>query len=555
MTEEAGDNCENGGIKIETGLDTNANGELDEDEVDDSLTKYLCNGNDGEGGSGTGNFTGENLVPEEIINLVGTGVDHDESLISVSTYTVPAGKYAKLSSILPANSIPSADGYAVVPYFVEMSLNINNTAVFVGNSYGTNGEGNGCEVKVPERIVEWTTGTDLDTSGNAGYFGLYNTPSNQWDWFSESSSHFGIGIGYAGPTNWPTTSETDVTFTKNGINSKKIKIEFLINSGGINYTVRCFNSEGNLIEVYAEQEHTRPVTNSGESYQARYNNYINSTEIKSEQAQYDILASPTSSNGQRTFSYLNIFSNQLIDKIEIEINNGNDFTSGSRFDFKAWKFSCVNSTGSDADGENGDSIDSVPPSDLSIGDQWGGGIVYYIAQPGDNIYVEGETHGLIVPINWSAASNFTYAWTTWQYGALNTMYQNISSSGLYGIGDGELITETIAQTYVETSSDPEATINDNFNPWIHSYYSNLNGYNDWYVPNYVELAKLSNFIGANFGSSGSSLNNNIISNSFIAGTYTHSGKYVGGDIVIYCEPMNSGSGQCDGSRYYIIRNF
>ena len=57
--EEAGDNCENGGIKIETGLDTNDNGELDEDEVDDSLTKYLCNGNDGEGnGSGNGEGTG-----------------------------------------------------------------------------------------------------------------------------------------------------------------------------------------------------------------------------------------------------------------------------------------------------------------------------------------------------------------------------------------------------------------------------------------------------------------------------------------------------------------
>ena len=135
------------------------------------------------------------------------------------------------------------------------------------------------------------------------------------------------------------------------------------------------------------------------------------------------------------------------------------------------------------------------------------------------------------------------------------MYQNISSSGLYGIGDGELITETIAQTYVEISSDPEATINDNFNPWIHSYYSNLSGYNDWYVPNYVELAKLSSFIGASFGGFSNSLNSNIISNSFIAGTYTHSGKYVGGDIVIYCEQMNSGSGQCYDSRYYIIRNF
>ena len=266
--EEAGDNCENGGIKIETGLDTNDNGELDEDEVDDSLTKYLCNGNDGEG----------------------------------------------------------------------------------------NGSGNGCDVKSSERIVEWTTGTDLDTSGNDGYFGLYNTPSNQWDWFSETSTHFGIGIGFNGFANWPTTSETDVTFTKNGINSKKIKIEFLINSVGINYSVRCFNSEGNLIEVYAEQEHTRPVTTSGiidQSYQAQYNNYINSTEIKSEQAQYDILASPTSgSYAQRTFSYLNIFSNQLIDKIEIEINNGNDFTSGSRFDFKAWKFDCINSSSSSESNSN-----------------------------------------------------------------------------------------------------------------------------------------------------------------------------------------------------------
>jgi len=151
------------------GLDADNSGELEDDEIDDSLTKYLCNGNDGEGGSGTGNFTGENLVPEEIINLVGPEVDHDESLISVSTYTVPAGKYAKLSSILPANNIPSNDGAAVVPYFSEMSLNINNTGVFVGNSYGTYG------IPIKQTFSSafyFPSGTVLDVESWVGFYFL-----------------------------------------------------------------------------------------------------------------------------------------------------------------------------------------------------------------------------------------------------------------------------------------------------------------------------------------------------------------------------------------------
>ena len=52
--EAAGDNCANGGVKIEVGEDTNADGILDTDEVDDSLTRYVCNGTDGEDGSGSG---------------------------------------------------------------------------------------------------------------------------------------------------------------------------------------------------------------------------------------------------------------------------------------------------------------------------------------------------------------------------------------------------------------------------------------------------------------------------------------------------------------------
>ena len=46
-TESAGSNCANGGTKIEVGTDSNGNDTLDNDEIDSSLTKYICNGTDG----------------------------------------------------------------------------------------------------------------------------------------------------------------------------------------------------------------------------------------------------------------------------------------------------------------------------------------------------------------------------------------------------------------------------------------------------------------------------------------------------------------------------
>jgi len=42
--EGAGDNCQNGGVRIETGVDANHNGVLDEGEADAALTSYACNG-------------------------------------------------------------------------------------------------------------------------------------------------------------------------------------------------------------------------------------------------------------------------------------------------------------------------------------------------------------------------------------------------------------------------------------------------------------------------------------------------------------------------------
>ena len=52
IDETAGDNCENGGVKIEVGSDTNDNGVLDTEEVDETLTRYVCNGTVGNGSNG-----------------------------------------------------------------------------------------------------------------------------------------------------------------------------------------------------------------------------------------------------------------------------------------------------------------------------------------------------------------------------------------------------------------------------------------------------------------------------------------------------------------------
>jgi len=49
--ETAGPNCDEGGTRIEVGIDTNNNNILDPDEIDASLTRYICNGNDGQDGA------------------------------------------------------------------------------------------------------------------------------------------------------------------------------------------------------------------------------------------------------------------------------------------------------------------------------------------------------------------------------------------------------------------------------------------------------------------------------------------------------------------------
>lgn len=87
-TEPAGANCTNGGTKIETGLDANANGVLDASEVNASQTQYVCNGMGTTSGNNNGTYSGNSIISNDTISplmkYIGNG---QEGVFDCSTFS------------------------------------------------------------------------------------------------------------------------------------------------------------------------------------------------------------------------------------------------------------------------------------------------------------------------------------------------------------------------------------------------------------------------------------------------------------------------------------
>jgi hypothetical protein len=122
----------------------------------------------------------------------------------------------------------------------------------------------------------------------------------------------------------------------------------------------------------------------------------------------------------------------------------------------------------------------TPPSNLQVGDYWGGGIVFYIAQPGDSLlYVPGEIHGLIVTDFWEtfAKHSCNLDPNTWGFVPDNT-------STLIGTGlsnSNQIILNNTFPNYDCPAKRMAARICRELN---------LNGYTDWFLPSRDELLKL-----------------------------------------------------------------
>ena len=139
--EAAGDNCANGGVKIEVGEDTNADGVLDTDEVDDSLTRYVCNGVDGEDGEdgqdgnnsnlGAGNQLSTGLLfnsVEHSLSSDGTTLAVSEAVVGGLTYrlTIYNIQNYTLNQIGESIFFPAPPGFGYIP-----RLNSDGTKVFI----------------------------------------------------------------------------------------------------------------------------------------------------------------------------------------------------------------------------------------------------------------------------------------------------------------------------------------------------------------------------------------------------------------------------------------
>ena len=102
---------------------------------------------------------------------------------------------------------------------------------------------------------------------------------------------------------------------------------------------------------------------------------------------------------------------------------------------------------------------------IGVGDYYGGGVVGYIFQPGDDEYVAGETHGYII----------YYDGTLMEWGCTGIV------TNIYDESDGEGVNNTQALV--------SECLEDNFAAkWC--YDLEIGQYDDWFLPNRGELFRV-----------------------------------------------------------------
>jgi hypothetical protein len=170
-------------------------------------------------------------------------------------------------------------------------------------------------------------------------------------------------------------------------------------------------------------------------------------------------------------------------KIEVGLDiNRNNVLDTDEIDSSQTVYIC-----NGADGQDG-SAGTEPPTDLVIGDLFGGGVVTYIAQPGDIIYVEGEIHGLIAPLHYANPGGGTNPLRTLPRGVSAADYtENANENIGYGGPNTDLFVSLVAPDGLQDPFVPNGSAWAN-TAFLYCYTLEMNGYNDWFLPSQKELS-------------------------------------------------------------------
>ena len=184
--EAVGDNCVSGGVKIEVGEDANANGVLDTDEVDDSLTRYVCNGTDGEDGSGSGIGTiggasaFMSLVPIEmgLSNETLSTMSPNASLYPEDNFSYRLTPYDPQQEVISpsgSNSYDEVNNLMLFPHWIKfkisgLQLDPSDKLMFRFYQVGANSNNGGPYFET----------IDVESIGGESFFYIYINSS--WTW-------------------------------------------------------------------------------------------------------------------------------------------------------------------------------------------------------------------------------------------------------------------------------------------------------------------------------------------------------------------------------------
>ena len=206
-------------------------------------------------------------------------------------------------------------------------------------------------------------------------------------------------------------------------------------------------------------------------------------------------------------------------KIEVGLDlNRNNNLDTNEIDSSQTAYIC-----NGVDGQDGSNAGTIPPEDLEIGGLFGGGIVTYIAQPGDPIYVEGEIHGLIAPLYWYNPGGGINPLNLLLYSQRPTYTGNANENIGYGKSNTELFISLLSEKYNGTIPSSLNSFAFNF-----CYLLEFNGYDDWFLPTSSELSTLLGLqysLGPNASDIAVDYAYDLANDHDYEGNYAHSGDF------------------------------